>query len=121
MIVSPCEWFALGQEMRPSPLAAENPSHQYRDRHEWCQAKALQRTETWPKGQLRLKAGFHSLVRMGPTETTRRVAGLRDSQWIIRGWHVAWWGPWVENYSSTSLGIVAVHGQREAAGIPPVG
>ena len=23
MIVSPCEWFALGQEMRPSPLAAE--------------------------------------------------------------------------------------------------
>ena len=57
MIVSPCEWFALGQEMRPSPLAAENPSHQYRDRHEWCQAKALQRTETWPKGQLRLKPG----------------------------------------------------------------
>ena len=28
---------------------------------------------------------------MGPTETTRRIAGLRDSQWIIRGWHVAWW------------------------------
>ena len=67
------------------------------------------------------EAGFHPLVRMAPTETTRRIAGLRDSQWIIHDWHVAWWGPRVENYSSTSLGIVAVHGQREAAGIPPVG
>ena len=65
MIVSPCEWFALGQEMRPSPLAAENPSHQYRDRHEWCQAKALQRTETWPKGQLRLKPGSTRRSRWG--------------------------------------------------------
>jgi hypothetical protein len=68
-----------------------------------------------------IEAGFHPLVRMGPTETTRRIAGIRDSQWIIRDWHVAWWGPPVKNYSSTSLGIVAVHGQREAAGIPPVG
>lgn len=28
---------------------------------------------------------------MGPTETTRRIADLRDSQWIIHDWHVAWW------------------------------